>query len=313
MLRTNRQNLVEKAVFAAVSYPRMALKNPWLVDPEGSPHVLPGTGGITYNVVVGDSALDFAGDHVEPCVSLTVAKDESDRSALGGLSILACIGNEARVTGGQAAGARGVVTGKHGGVEHVLVDFAPAAVEKLVGGDAILIRACGQGLLLKDFPEVCAMNIDPGLLARFGITVSEKRLVVPVTHAIPASIMGSGLGSKHSYSGDFDIQLADAGVVRKFGLQNLRIGDVVAINDADCRFGRSMRPGAVTIGVVVHGACITSGHGPGVTIVMTTPRALIVPEIEAGANISFYLGIGRGRRSGAGPRGAHRRQRPRET
>jgi hypothetical protein len=297
MLRTNKQYLIEKAVSAEVSNPRILLKNPWLVDPDGVPHVMPGTGGITYNVSVGDSALDFVGDHIEPGVSATLKSRDSDRSALGGLSILACIGNEARVISGESSGTKGVVTGKHGGVEHVIIDLPSTALDKMTIGDRIQIRTFGQGLELKDFPEAKVMNIDPGLLGKFGITTQRKQMVVPVTHVIPASIMGSGLGSRHSYSGDFDIQLGDRESVRKFGLQNLRIGDVIAINDADCRFGRTMRAGALSIGIVVHGSCVTSGHGPGVTVVITTARKLIVPKIVEGANISAYLGIGREKKS----------------
>jgi hypothetical protein len=296
MIRTNKQYLVEKAVSGQISSPRIPLRNPWLIDPGGQPHVMPGTGGITYNVSVGDSALDFIGDHIEPGVSITLKNKEADRSALGGLSILSCIGNEARVMSGQAAGAKGVVTGKHGGVEHVIIDFPRTALDKLAIGDTIQIRAFGQGLELKDYPDVHVMNIDPRLLGKLGITVQNKQLIVPVTHVIPASIMGSGLGSRHSYSGDYDIQLGERESIRKFGLQNLRIGDIIAINDADCRYGRSVRSDAMSIGVVVHGACVTSGHGPGVTVLMTTVKKLIVPKMEEGANLSVYLGIGKEKR-----------------
>lgn len=297
MIRTNKQYLVEKAVSGNISSPRIPLKNPWLIDSGGVSHVMPGTGGITYNVSVGDSALEFVGDHIEPGVSLTLKSSEAERSVLGGLSILTCIGNEARVMSGQAIGAKGVVTGKHGGVEHVIIDFPRTTLDKLAIGDKIQIRAFGQGLELKDYPDVHMMNIDPALLGKFGITVKSRQMIVPVTHVIPASLMGSGLGSRHSYSGDYDIQLGEKESISKFGLQNLRIGDVIAINDADCRYGRTIGSGAMSIGVVVHGACITSGHGPGVTVLMTTIKKLIVPKIEGGANISAYLGAGRGKKS----------------
>ncbi len=297
MLRTNKQYLVEKAVSGKISSPRIPLKNPWLIDSGGAPHVMPGTGGITYNVSVGDSALDFVGDHLEPGVSVTLKSSEAERSVLGGLSILACVGNEARVISGQALGARGVVTGKHGGVEHVIIDFSRATLEKLAIGDTIQIRSLGQGLELKDYTDVHVMNIDPGLLGKLGIVSRNKQMIVPVTHVIPASIMGSGIGSRHSYSGDYDIQLSENGSIGKFGLQNLRIGDVIAISDADCRFGRTIKSGAISIGVVVHGACITSGHGPGLTVLMTTAEKLIVPRIEESANLSTCLGIGRKRKS----------------
>ena len=39
------------------------------IDRDGVPFVLPGTGGIAYNVKVGDPAFGWAGDHIEPGVS----------------------------------------------------------------------------------------------------------------------------------------------------------------------------------------------------------------------------------------------------
>jgi hypothetical protein len=293
MLRTNSVSCVIKSVLGVIAHPRIPLKNPYLVDSTGDVHVLPGVGGITYNIVVGDPAFGFAGDHLEPGVSVTLDERERESSSLGALSILSCIGNEARVASGEAVHARGVVTGKHGGVEHVIISFAPPVLDKLTIGDRIQIKACGLGLKLKDFPEIHVMSIDPDLLQRMGIVAQNNQMIVPVTHVIPASIMGSGTGSRHSFSGDFDIQTSDKELMQKHGLQSLRLGDVIAIRDADCRFGRSIRTDAISIGVVVHASCITSGHGPGVTVIMATAKKLIVPKMEQEANIGKYLGIGR--------------------
>ena len=295
MLRTNAQNCVMKSVLGAVSHPRIALKNPYLVDPNGRLSVLPGTGGITYNVKVGDSAVNPAGDHLEPGVSITLDEKERDGTSLGALSVLTCIGNEARVVSGEAIHARGTVTGKHGGVEHVIIDFPNAVLDKLAIGDRIQIRAVGQGLQLTDVPDARVMSLDPRLLGALGVRVRGGAVVVPVTHVIPASIMGSGMGSRHSFSGDFDIQIADSDVMRRHGLQNLRLGDVVAIRDADCRFGRSIREGAMSIGIIAHASCVVSGHGPGVTVIMTADAGLIAPKIDSEANIARRLRIGRWR------------------
>lgn len=297
MLRTNASNCVIQSVLGGIAHPRVSLKNPYLVDAGGRVHVLPGVGGITYNVVAGDSAFSFAGDHVEPGVSVTLDEKERDGASLGALCILACIGNEARVVSGEAMNARGVVTGKHGGVEHVIIDFAPSAIDKLVIGDKIQIKAYGQGLELKDFPEIHVMSIDPDLFHTMGIVAQNNQIIVPVTHVIPASMMGSGTGSRHSFSGDYDIQTSDRDAAQKYGLQSLRLGDVIAIRDADCRFGRSIRTDAISIGVVVHASCVIGGHGPGVTVIMTTAKKLIVPKMEQEANIAHYLGIGRFHRS----------------
>lgn len=306
MLRTNVQKLVVQSVIGAVTQPRLPLKNPYIVDSSGQAHVLPGTGGITYNVKVGDSAFDFEGDHVEPGVSISYSGDDRNGLRAGGLNILSCVGNEAKVVTGAAAGTRGIVTGKHGGVEHVLIDFSSAILEKLVVGDKIQIKAVGQGLVLKDYTDIQVMNCDPSLFQRLNIAIQNKQLVVPVTHVIPSSIMGSGIGSKHSFSGDYDIQVTDREIVQKYGLQNLRLGDLIAIRDADCRYGRAFHSGAISVGVVIHGSCLTSGHGPGVTVIMTTVEKLIVPKMEPSANIADYLDISRGAKK-AGPKRRRRR------
>ncbi len=297
MLRTNVKKLIEQSVLGSIVHPRISLKNPYLVDSEGSLHVYPGSGGITYNVAVGDSALDFAGDHVEPGVSITSAERESERSSLGALCILSCIGNEAAVVSGAGAmKAKGTVTGKHGGVEHVLIDFPKQVLEKLTVGDRIQVRAFGQGISLRDYPDIQVMNIDPALLQKMGIKMQKQQLVVPVAYAIPASIMGSGLGKGHSFSGDYDIQVSDREIVEKYGLQSLRLGDVIALIDIDCRFGGALKSGAVSIGIIVHASCITSGHGPGVTMIISAGKEMIVPKIEEKANIAHYLKIGSARR-----------------
>ncbi|HER43263.1 MAG TPA: DUF4438 domain-containing protein [Candidatus Eisenbacteria bacterium] len=306
MVRTNMQRLVEQSVIGTITQPRLPLKNPYIVDPAGRAHILPGTGGITYNVKVGDPAFDFEGDHVEPGVSISYSGDDDKGLLVGGLNILSCVGNEARVVSGAAAGSRGVVTGKHGGVEHVLIDFPSPVLDNLMVGDKIQVRAVGQGLALTDYGDIQVMNCDPALFQKLGIAVQNKQLVVPVTHVIPSSIMGSGIGSKHSFSGDYDIQMSDREIVQKYGLQNLRLGDLIAIRDADCRYGRAFRSGAMSVGVVVHGTCLTSGHGPGVTVLMTTLEKLIVPKIEPGANIADYLNISRDAKR-TGPKRRRRR------
>ena len=198
MLKTNSQFCVMQSVVGGIAHPRIPLKNPYLVDQGGGVHILPGVGGITYNVVVGDSAFSFAGDHVEPGVSMTLDEREKDGASLGALCILACVGNEARVVSGEALGARGVVTGKHGGVEHVIVDFAPSVLERLVVGDRIQIKAFGQGLQLEDFPDVQVMSLDPGLLAEDGNSRSWRsaRRAGDARHSRLDHGLGNGLAAQ---------------------------------------------------------------------------------------------------------------------
>jgi hypothetical protein len=292
-MEMNENNLVEISVMGEVSSPTSS-SQPYCITPEGKPTILPSVGGITYNVKVGDNAITWEADHVEPCVSVK----NKDREENGALNLLSCIGNIARVTSGDAKGHIGVVTGKHGGVENVLVDFEDRTLEKLAIGDKILIRGIGVGLSSAKYPHIKIINMSPSLLKKLPIRQDKAKgvLHVPVTHIIPAAIMGSGLGSQHCYRGDYDIQLFDKEQVKKYNLQTLRFGDIVAIMDADHTFGRIYRTGAVSIGVIVHSNCVTAGHGPGVTTLLTSAEGKIVPCIDSTANIGAYLKIGRFRK-----------------
>jgi hypothetical protein len=228
---------------------------------------------------------------VEPGVSIE-NKENDPRFGQGAntaLNVLSCIGNEAVVVSGDAKGSKGVVTGKHGGIEHVLVDFQPETLEKLMLGDKVLVKAFGVGLKLLDFPEIKVMNMDPRFLEALDLKPNGDKLEVPVTHVIPAAIMGSGLGANQTYSGDYDIQLFDEATRKEYGLDDLRLGDLVAILDADHSYGRIYRKGAVSVGIVVHTNCVTSGHGPGVTTLFTSSTGKIVPKIDSKANIAYLL------------------------
>lgn len=292
-METNEKNLVEISVIGEVSSPQSG-SSPYSITPDGKPKVLPGIGGITYNVKVGDNAVQWEADHVEPCVSVK----NKDREENGALNLLSCIGNVARVITGDAKGRAGIVTGKHGGIENVLVDFEDKALEKLAIGDKILIRGVGVGLSFTGYPQIKLLNMSPNLLKVFPIREDKTRQVlhIPVTHIVPAAIMGSGLGSQNCYRGDYDIQLFDKQTVEQYHLQTLRFGDVVAITDADHSYGRIYKTGAVSIGVIVHSNCATAGHGPGVTTLLTSAEGKIVPVPDSAANIGMYLKIGRFRR-----------------
>jgi hypothetical protein len=150
MLRTNIEKLVKISVVGEIVSPIKGASI-YNISAEGTPVVLPGVGGITYNVRVGDPASGWEADHVEPGVSLE-NKENDPRSGQGAniaLNVLSCVGNEAVVVAGDAKGAKGVVTGKHGGIEHVLVDFSSEILEKLMLGDKMLIKAFGVGLKLR--------------------------------------------------------------------------------------------------------------------------------------------------------------------
>jgi len=289
MLRTNDEKLVKISVMGEIASP--TIRSVYNVSATGAPLVLPGVGGITYNLRVGDPACGWEADHVEPGVSVENKENDarSGQAANTAFNVLSCIGNKAIVVTGDAKGAEGTVTGKHGGIEHVLVDFPSEILEKLVLGDKILVKALGVGLKLVDFPEIKVLNMDPALLEAWSIEPNGDKLEVPVTHIVPAAIMGSGLGANQVNSGDYDIQLFDKTVVEQYGLESLRLGDLVAIIDADHSFGRIYRQGAISVGVVIHTNCVTAGHGPGVTTLITSPDGKIVPKLGKEANIANLL------------------------
>ena len=289
MLKTNVEKLMKISVMGEIASP--TIRSVYNISATGKALVLPGVGGITYNLRVGDPACGWEADHVEPGVSVENKENDarSGQAANTAFNVLSCVGNQATVATGEKKGAKGVVTGKHGGIEHVLIDFPQEVLEQLLIGDKILIKAFGLGLKLLDFPEIKVLNMDPGLLEAWNPKPNGDKLEVPVTHIVPAAIMGSGLGSNQVNSGDYDIQLFDEAVVEQYGLGNLRLGDLVAIIDADHSFGRIYRQGAVSVGVVVHTNCVTAGHGPGVTTLMTSPGGKIIPQITQNANVASQL------------------------
>jgi hypothetical protein len=291
MLKTNVDKLIRMSAMGEIASP--IIRSVYNVSATGLPVVLPGVGGITYNLRVGDLACGWEADHVEPGVSVENKENDlrSGQAANTAFNVLSCVGNEAIVASGDAKGAKGIVTGKHGGIEHVLVDFPKETLDKLLLGDKILIRAFGVGLKLIDYPEIKIMNMDPRLLETLNPTVNGDKLEVPVTHMVPAKIMGSGLGANQTFSGDYDIQLFDNSAIEQYGLASLRLGDIVAITDADNSFGRIYRQGAMSIGVVVHSNCVTAGHGPGVTTLMTSTNGKISPKIDQKANIALLLNL----------------------
>ncbi len=288
MLSTNRAHLVAMHVQGEIA-PASVPAALYDVGADGRARILPSVGGICLNVRVGDNALTPAGDHIEPAVSVR-AKD--DRANVG-FCVLSCVGNRATVLTGEAKGETGVVTGKHGGIEHVMVDFSEPVMEKMTIGDKIGIRAVGVGLELTAGGDVGIFNCDPDFFERLGITARDGKLHVPVAKIVPAAIMGSGLGRATVARGDYDIQTFDPRMVEEFGLNELRFGDVVAIADADHRFGRIYRTGAMSVGIVAHGRSFIAGHGPGVTSLLTSPSGAIVPQVDPAANISQILHLRR--------------------
>jgi hypothetical protein len=286
MLSTNRKRLVEMPVHGEVSPPTVP-SGIYDVGHDGVARVLPSVGGISLNVRVGNGAFEFVGDHVEPGVS---TRHPDDKINIG-YCVYACVGNRATVLSGEAKGERGTVTGKHGGVEHVMIDFPPAVMERMALGDKIAVRSVGLGLELDDPGDVRVFNCDPDFLEKLIAKRVGSKFHVPVARLVPAVVMGSGLGRATVARGDYDIQCFDPVMVKQYGLDQLRYGDIVAIVDADHSYGRIYRTGAVSIGIVAHGSSDVAGHGPGVTSLLTSASGALVPEIDASANIATMLSL----------------------
>ena len=293
MIRTNRSKVVKISVQGKVANPCKRAGS-HSVDRNGVPFLLPGTGGITYNVKIGDPAFGWAGDHVEPGVSTILNEEKRYDPPTRGYNFYACVGNEAVIITGDAKRTKGVVTGHHGGIEHVLIDFPDNALKKMTIDDKILIKGYGQGFELLDYPEIYVFNLDPDLFFKMGITENRKKgkIRVPVTHIVPGRLMGSGVGSTSLGTGDYDIMTTDEDLVKERRLDKMRFGDFVAIENHDNVYGRSYRKGAITIGIIIHSDCRFAGHGPGVTTLISSSTPLIEPVIKKTANIADILRIG---------------------
>lgn len=296
MIKTNLEKLVEVAVSGEICHPFAASYPDEKVAFDGAAYVPVGFSGICFNVKVGDPAFDWAGgDEVEPGVSVQNCCEEAN----SGLVTFSCIGNEALLVeacmegkDAKLKGVPGVVTGKRGGTRgRVQVYFPKRVVDRLCVGDKVQIRASGVGLSLLDYPEVRLVNCSPRLLKALNPSEKAGKVRVPVAKVIPGKLMGAGMGSGNSFTGNYDIQSSSPEAVKEYSLDQLRLGDLVAISDHDATHGPRWQPGAITVGVVAHGSSRRSGHGPGVNVILTSAKGTIEPIITRKANLAELLGL----------------------
>jgi hypothetical protein len=287
MIKTNLEKLVEMAVCGDAAHPYVCgISGDRLACDGGVPSPV-GFSGINFTVKVGDPAFDWAGaDEVQPGVAIENCCDESGR----GLAALSCIGNDAVILDGRMEGkeiklkgASGVVTGKTG-CGRVLIHFPKRVVERLCVGDRIQVRASGTGLALLDYPDIRVMNLGPRLLKALNPSEKNGKVRIQVAKVIPGKLMGAGVGSIH-------IQSTSPEAVKECSLDQIRLGDFVAISDYDVTQGSRWQQGAVTVGVVVHGSSRRSGHGLGVNVIATSPKGTIEPIITRKANLAELLGL----------------------
>jgi hypothetical protein len=288
MLKTNQADLVAVSVAGAIAHPGFAglPAEPYRLAANGTPFLLPTYGGIVYNVSVGDSAFGWAADCIHPGVSIRQADDLKNR----GLNVFACIGNRAKVMTGQAQGTVGVVTGKSGRFsEQVIVHIPKSARERMAVGDQIIIRSEGIGMALTDHPEIVLKGIAPNLLAALSLRQAGA-LEVGVVARIPAHLAGAGLGLT-SEGGSLHMQSTDRAELARLGLDGLRLGDLVALEDTDSRYNHGYLRGAMSIGVVCATDGPRAGYGPGIAVLMTNPAGQLGAFIDASANIADLLGL----------------------
>ena len=178
------------------------------------------------NARVGDPAYGWAADHVEPAVSIRNREDGPEHA----LHYLACIGNTATMTSGEAKGARGVVTGEHA---HILIDFEPEVLEQICIGDQVLIRAVGMGLEMLDYPGHIGAQDEPRAVRRAAHRGAWRRPHPGAGRRRDPRLpdgLGAELGADYV---DQDMMTNDRQTLAELGLDQLRIGDILAVRDHD--------------------------------------------------------------------------------
>jgi hypothetical protein len=285
----NERDLVSVSVGGAIVHPAFPglPAEPYRLSADGKPFLLPTWGGIVYNVSVGDSAFGWAADCIHPGVSIKGTDDARNR----GLNIFACLGNVAVAMTGQAQGEKGVVTGKSGRFsEQLIVHFPKAVRRKMAIGDQILVRSLGTGIEIEGHPEVACKGLGPELLKALPTRSADGVLEVGVVARVPAHLVGAGAGLT-SEGGSLHIQSTDRAALAEAGLDTLRLGDVVAVENTDSRYNHGYLRGALSIGVVGQGDGPRAGYGPGLSIVMTAPAGKLGSFPAPGTNLKTLLGL----------------------
>jgi hypothetical protein len=277
--------LVAVNLLGVIEHPVLG-DTPYRVDRDGRPYVPAGDGGIVTNLCLGDSVFGLLGDHAAPGACLV----HPDPAARHALASYCCIGNQARVRTGQAAGARGVVTGKRGEEGRVIVSLGESDLARLRPGDEVAVRARGQGSRPPGLaPGVTIMNLDPDVLAWLPVDLAgqDGAVTAGVRMSVPSRLAGNGIG-RPSVAWDLDLQLPPPG---PDGAGDLALGDLVAVTDLDARYNMGYRRGWVTVGVVGHGASPLPGHGPGMTPILTGPAAALRPVPDASGHTGLTAAI----------------------
>ncbi len=289
-ITTNKDRVLMAAVQARIAAPQPS--RGYITTWDGRPKFAIGIGGINYNLKLGDRVFGWAAAD-RATVGVAAEAVEEGRSGRS-WNTLTSIGNEVKILTGQASGEKGVVIGKFLDIVSFgnfdLIHFDDSALEKLAIGDLVQVKASGAGLEIEGFKDVFIHGLAPDVLEKFGLQDVGGRLEVPVVKAIPAEIMGQGAGMG-SLTGVWHIQTCYSPDIKKYGLDELRFGDLVLLQDVQTDYGKGYYKGGATVGVVSSGPSDMSGLGIGVTPVLSTRFGKLVPRIDPGSNIGRYLGI----------------------
>jgi len=273
---TRNVRAVTVNLLGLVEHPELG-DTPYRVSADGRPYVPAGDGGIVLGLRLGESTSGRDADHAAPGACLV----HPDPAARHALTIYSCIGNQATVRTGQAAGARGIVIGKRGELGRVVVSFDQHDLARMRPSDQVAVRTCGQGWRPPGFPsEVTLLNTDPAALRQLPVNVSGDgaSVTVGVRAVVPSRLAGNGIG-RPAVGWDLDLQLgADEDVL---------LGDLVAVADLDARFNLGYRRGWLTVGVIVHGASPLPGHGPGITPILTGPAEVLRSAADPAGHVGL--------------------------
>ncbi|MBM3292715.1 DUF4438 domain-containing protein, partial [Candidatus Bathyarchaeota archaeon] len=198
------------------------------------------------------------------------------------------IGNSVRVLNGEAKGDKGVVVGKFG--TYIQIHFEDDTLAKLSIGDSVHVVANGVGLKIEGYDDVVAHSVSAEVLEKMDIREVGGKLEVPVVKIIPEEIVGQGSGGT-SLSGNWHIQTCYPPDIHEYGLDELRFGDVVLLENFQTDYGKGYYRGGATIGIVCSGPSDISGLGIGVTPILSTRFGRLIARIDREANIGKYLDI----------------------
>ena len=149
----------------------------------------------------------------------------------------------------------------------------------------------GYDNLIVDFLGIDEIKkIDPKLLKSLFLKIVKKKLIVDVAIELPIRIMGSGAELNSEYV-DQDLMSGDRALMKKLKIDQMKLGDLIAINHADHRWGRSYKKDYVSIAICIHGDSVMSGHGPGIMTIMTGKKNDLGWKINKKANIKNLLKI----------------------